>query len=139
MVDGSRIVVLAGLLAGCATMLSAVGGVDIMLTSQPMTPGHFVIDVGHAMPTAVSMDRFRASEAVYLRIGFGDTNFHRVEAVVTGPSAFSRSWNADARPDLFSITRQFTLAAANTLAPGRYVMNVMLDGHPTGEYPFTVE
>ncbi|MGH7355109.1 MAG: hypothetical protein ACRELS_11115 [Candidatus Rokuibacteriota bacterium] len=126
-------------LVGCASMSSGIAGVDVVLTSQPMTPGHHILDAGSPMPRVLPMDRFRAADPVYVRIGFTDSMAHRMSALVSGPSSFSRSWTSAARPDRRSVTWQFTLSPANTLSPGDYVLKLTIDEQPAGTYAFTVE
>lgn len=75
---------------------------------------------------------------MYLRLGFTDSSVaHQVTATVTGPTPFTRSWRTGTRPDRLDVSWQFTLAPAQTLAPGRYLLLLTVDGQPTS-YPFTV-
>jgi hypothetical protein len=131
-------VIAALLVAGCAS-LRAGGGADVILTSQPMPTGTYVIDFGSAMPRATMMDRFLHSEPVYLRIGFSNSQAHSVQVVVNGPTPVTRAWNTRERPDLIEVIWQFQIAASNTLLSGPYVIRVSIDGQPAGEYTFTVE
>jgi len=93
---------------------------------------------------AVATDRFSREQVEgYLLIMFSNGDPHRLKLTVnreTGETMYTRDASISAHPS-WSLARGTwaTFPIQNSLTPGRYALELMIDDQPAGSYPFMVQ
>jgi hypothetical protein len=134
--------------AGCASAGGPPGLMhthQVLLVRQPPPTGSYPGEMQmRAANASLATDRYGAQQVNgYLLILFSNGDPHKLKLTInrqTGENMYGRDVPISAHPS-WSLARGTwaTFPIQNSLTPGRYALELMIDDLPAGSYPFTVE
>lgn len=136
------------LLVGCASAGGPSGLIhthQVLLVRQPPPTGTYPGEMQmRAANASLATDRYSPQQVNgYLMILFSDGDPHKLKLTVnrqTGENVYTRDVSISAHPS-WSLARGTwaTFPIQNSLNPGRYALDLMIDDRPAGSYPFIIE
>jgi hypothetical protein len=118
---------------------------QVLLVRQPPPPGTYQSEMQMmAVNASVATDHYSTQQVNgYLVVLFSDGDPHKLKLTINrqmGENMYTRDVTVSAHL-IFSSARGTwaTFPIHNSLNPGRYALELMIDDRPAGSYPFIVE
>lgn len=136
------------LLAGCASAGGPSGLIrthQVLLVRQPPPAGTYQGEMQMmAVNASLATDRYSTQQVNgYLSVIFNGGDPHKLKLTVnrqTGENMYTRDVSISAHLTFSSARGTWaTFPIQNSLNPGRYALELMIDDRPAGSYPFIVE